>query len=202
MEFLQEVLRGVRRVDDEPVDQEQDQDLNLDEPTDELPQEDQTDEMPPDGEDDELPDDAELLGDDPTDDPMAGFSDPSSPGGAGGQGGESDLPDDVAPTPEEDPAAELDDVAGNATEDPDRQGAIRSVKKAHLIFKRESGDGGYEELWIYNIGTMKDELETRKAILAGTDIPPGKTSSPDGAQSYTLWSAGNAEVLHISGLPN
>lgn len=200
MDFLQEVLRGVRKLDDTPEDQEQDQEFDT--PEDELPDDSELgDELPPDDEgQDDLPDDNELMGDDPTDDPMAGFADPTSAGGSSGS--DSDLPDDVAAAPEEDPTSELDDVATNATEDPDRQGAIRSVKKAHLVFKRESGDGGYEELWIYNIGTMKDELETRKAILAGTDIPAGKTSSPDGDQSYTLWSAGNAEVLHIKGLPN
>lgn len=151
--------------------------------------------------DDEF-DDSELLADDPTEDPMAGFSDPTSGGGSGGDGSESDLPADVAPEDGNDEMAQLDDVASNATEDPDRQGAIRTVNKAHLVYKRESGDGGFEELWVYNIGTMKDELKTRKAILAGTDIPPGKTTSPDGTQTYSIWSTGNAEMICVKGLPN
>ena len=151
--------------------------------------------------DDEF-DDSELLADDPTDDLMAGFSDPASGGAAGGSNEGDDLPPDVAPEEGNDELSQLDDVASNATEDPDRQGAIRAVKKAHLVYKRESDDGGFEELWVYNIGTMKDELETRKAILAGTDIPPGKTTSPDGTQTYSIWSTGNAELLSIKGLPN
>lgn len=201
MKFLQEVLRGVHRMDDEPAETDE---LDLDpdlEATDDL----ELGDEPTDGEDpdaDEF-DDSELLADDPTEDPMAGFNDPVSGGGAGG-GGEAgeDLPSDVAPEEGNDEMSQLDDVASNATEDPDRQGTIRAVKKAHLVYKRESGDGGFEELWVYNIGTMKDELETRKAILAGTDIPPGKTTSPDGTQTYSIWSTGNAEILSIKGLPN
>jgi hypothetical protein len=200
MKFLQEVLRGVHRMDDEPDETD---DLDLD-PELEVGEDPEMSD-PIDGEeppaDDEF-DDSELLADDPTEDPMAGFSDPTSGGGSGGDGGESDLPADVAPEDGNDEMAQLDDVASNATEDPDRQGAIRTVKKAHLVYKRESGDGGFEELWVYNIGTMKDELETRKAILAGTDIPPGKTTSPDGTQTYSIWSTGNAEMLSVKGLPN
>jgi len=79
---------------------------------------------------------------------------------------------------------------------------IRTVKGSHLVYKRKSEDGTYEELWIYNAGNMRDELEVRKAILAGTDIPTSKTQSPDGSQKYELWSAGNAEMLQIQGLPN
>lgn len=201
MKFLQEVLRGVHRMDDEPAETD-DLDLDLDPELD--GDEDPELADPVDG--DELPsddafDDSELLADDPTEDPMAGFSDPS-PAGGSSEGGEGDLPSDVAPEDETDELSQLDDVASNATEDPDRQGVIRSVKKAHLVYKRESSEGGFEELWVYNIGTMKDELETRKAILAGTDIPPGKTTSPDGTQTYSIWSTGNAEMLSIKGLPN
>jgi len=198
MKFLQEVLRGVHRMDDEPTepdDLELDPELDGDEePVDPVNGEEQPT-------DDEF-DDSELLADDPTDDPMAGFSDPTSGGAAGGSNEGDDLPPDVAPEEGNDELSQLDDVASNATEDPDRQGAIRAVKKAHLVYKRESGDGGFEELWVYNVGTMKDELETRKAILAGTDILPGKTTSPDGTQTYSIWSTGNAELLSIKGLPN
>lgn len=198
MKFLQEVLRGVHRMDDEPTEPD---DLELDPELDgdEEPVDPVNDEEQP--TDDEF-DDSELLADDPTDDPMAGFSDPTSGGAAGGSNEGDDLPPDVAPEEGNDELSQLDDVASNATEDPDRQGAIRAVKKAHLVYKRESGDGGFEELWVYNVGTMKDELETRKAILAGTDIPPGKTTSPDGTQTYSIWSTGNAELLSIKGLPN
>lgn len=97
---------------------------------------------------------------------------------------------------------DLDDVVNQASDDPDKQGLIRTVKKAHLVFKRQSSNGTFEELWVYNLGTLRDELETRKAILAGTDIPTTKTKSPDGTQSYTIWTAGNVEMLHVIGLPN
>lgn len=96
----------------------------------------------------------------------------------------------------------LDAITDKASEDPDRQGLVRKVKGAHLVYKRQIEDGTYEELWIYNSGNMRDELDIRKAVLAGTDIPTTKTSSPDGTQKYELWSAGNAEMLQIQGLPN
>jgi ribosome modulation factor len=96
----------------------------------------------------------------------------------------------------------LDALTDKASEDPDRQGIVRRVKSAHLIYKRQTEEGTYEELWIYNVGNMRDELDVRKAILAGTDIPTTKTTSPDGSQSYEMWSAGNAEMLQIKGLPN
>lgn len=114
---------------------------------------------------------------------------------------DDDLGDNDAETDgEEDP--KLDAITDQATEDPDKQGLIRTVKGSHLVYKRKSEDGTYEELWIYNAGNMRDELEVRKAILAGTDIPTSKTQSPDGSQKYELWSAGNAEMLQIQGLPN
>lgn len=85
--------------------------------------------------------------------------------------------------------------------DPNKQGIIRQVDKAHLVFKRQTPDGTFEELWSYNISTdMKDELSIRRKILAGTDIPSQKTSSPDGSQAYTLTTMGNGQLLHITGL--
>jgi len=103
---------------------------------------------------------------------------------------------------ESDQDQQLDSMVDQAaTQDPDKQGLIRTVKDAHLIYKREN-NGMYEELWIYNIGKLQDELKIRKAILAGTDIPTNKMASPDGRQTYDIWSAGNAELLHITGLPN
>lgn len=85
--------------------------------------------------------------------------------------------------------------------DPDRAGLIRYVKGAHLVYKREQDDGTYEEMWIYNSGEFKKDIEVKKAILAGTDIPPNATQSPDGAQTVKMWSAGNADIVHITGLP-
>jgi ribosome modulation factor len=112
---------------------------------------------------------------------------------------DDDLGDNEAETGDD---QKLDALTDKASEDPDRQGVIRTVKSAHLVYKRQTEDGTYEELWIYNIGNMRDELDVRKAILAGTDIPTSKTASPDGTQQYELWSAGNAELLQIRGLPN
>lgn len=86
-------------------------------------------------------------------------------------------------------------------DDPDRQGIIRTVKKAHLVYKRQTPEGTFEELWMYNIGPdMRDELKVRREILAGTDIPAQKTTSPDGQQSYVLTTMGNAQLLLIKGL--
>lgn len=86
-------------------------------------------------------------------------------------------------------------------EDPNRQGMIRTVKGAHLVYKREVEDGTYEELWQYNTSTLRDEITVRKAVLAGTDIPVNKAQSPDGSQSFETWAAGNAELMLIRGLP-
>lgn len=97
---------------------------------------------------------------------------------------------------------ELDDKVGEPV-DVERAGVIRTVPNAHLIYKQQSEDGTFEELWIYNTGNeFKDELKIRREILAGTDIPPKKTKSPDGSQSYMLTSLGNAQFVHIKGLPN
>jgi len=127
------------------------------------------------------------------------------------QGNETQIPDqemdqqndvgDVGQDQEQNDDQEQMAVASQ-NQDPDRQGLIRTVKGARLIFKRESEEGGFDELWIYNVGSLKDGMKIRHAILAGTDIPPNATSSPDGTQEYDLWTAGNAELLHISGLPN
>jgi hypothetical protein len=114
---------------------------------------------------------------------------------------------DLEDLPEEDlndeDDAELDTVALTATDDPDKQGLIRNVNGAHLVYKRSEADGTYEELWAYKCGdNMQDSLKIRKAIISGTDIPPTSTSSPDGKQTYSTWAAGNCEMLQIKGLEN
>lgn len=128
----------------------------------------------------------------------------------------SDVPEDNMPPTEdqigdepeligdEEPTDEfVDDMPEEPTEpeDPNRRGMIRTVKGAHLVYKREVEDGTYEELWIYNASTLRDEITIRKAVLAGTDIPVNKSQSPDGAQSVETWAAGNAELMLIRGLP-
>lgn len=97
----------------------------------------------------------------------------------------------------------LDDEIGD-DQDPQRSGIIRTVDNAHLIYKRRSEDGSFEELWVYNVGGhgTTDELNIRRDVLSGTDIPPKKTTSPDGSQSYTLTTMGNAQYLNIKGLVN
>jgi hypothetical protein len=93
--------------------------------------------------------------------------------------------------------------AESTEDDADYQGTIRTVKGAYLVFKRQDTDGTYNELWIYNIGKdLKTETNIKRSILAGTDIPATKTSSPDGAQRVEAHSLGNIQFLNITGLPN
>lgn len=113
-------------------------------------------------------------------------------------GGES-APVDELPA---DTDLDLDDEVGEP-DDSNRAGVIRTIDDAHLIFKQQDEEGKFEELWIYNTNEkLGDELNIRRAILAGTDIPPKKTRSPDGTQTYTLTTLGNAQFVHIKGLPN
>lgn len=117
--------------------------------------------------------------------------------GAGGQAG-AEAGMGTEPPPEE------TNVTGVEVEgDPNRQGLIRTVKGAHLIYKRKNEEGTFDELWVFGTGDdMKKTLEVRRAILAGTDIPPRATKSENGAQTYTLTSMGNGQILNIKGLPN
>lgn len=88
-------------------------------------------------------------------------------------------------------------------DDPKRQGIIRVVDKAHLVYKIQTPDGTFEELWIYNISkNLRDEISIRKKILAGTDIPPTRFRSADGSQTYQMTTMGNAQYVKITGLPN
>lgn len=125
----------------------------------------------------------------------------------GGTAEELELdPDGVLPAdqqPDDTDALDLDDPSvEDPPRDPDRVGLIRTVPGAHLVYKRESPDGGFEELWAYNITDLRQNQETKHQILAGTDIPRNRSRSPDGAQSYEVWAAGNVEMLAIRGLPN
>lgn len=87
--------------------------------------------------------------------------------------------------------------------DPDRQGVIRTIKDAHLIYKRKDGDGTFTELWEYDISKgTKDEFRIRSAILNGTDIDHKTSTSPDNKQQYTLWTSNTRQMMQISGLPN
>ncbi len=106
----------------------------------------------------------------------------------------------VGQLPDED--LEMQDGDIPSSDDPDKQGVIRTVDDAHLVYKRENEEGTFDELWVYNTSEqMKDELTIRRAILAGTDIPPKKTESEDGQQKYELTTMGNGQMLEITGLP-
>jgi len=85
-------------------------------------------------------------------------------------------------------------------EDPNKEGLLRRVPGAHLVFKRATENGDYQELWIYNTADM-DSLDIRQDILSGTDIPPTSQKSEDGSQQAEMWVAGNATYLYITGLP-
>lgn len=87
------------------------------------------------------------------------------------------------------------------SEDPDRQGVIRKIDNAHLVYKRKNEEGKFEELWIYKTGgRFEDELDIKQKIISGTDIQPNKTVSENGEQSYELWTVGNVQFLFITGL--
>lgn len=228
MKFLQEAMKTYKRLDSEDdrktgtpalsleVDPQDDVDsTETGTPEDLALDDDLESEAHPEGTEEEFPD---LDDDEPTGeegDPNAegdfdfagseggGFGGGGSGSGAGGAGGgeaQGDEQDPMQPDDGGDPAMDGED--GEQDGDPDKQGLIRTVPNAHLVFKRETADGSFEELWVYNVSELRGSMDTRKAILAGTDIPTNKTKSPDGNQTYELWSAGNAEMLMITGLQN
>jgi len=129
--------------------------------------------------------------------------DVGQPHPTGGQGGGMGDVEPQSQTPYGEPEPMPDDEPLEEPDNPDRAGFIRVVDNAHLIYKRRAENGTYEELWIYNLQSdTNDELKIRRAILAGTDVPVQKTKSPDGVQSYTSTTMGNAQLLKIVGLPN
>jgi hypothetical protein len=182
MQLLNELLR-VKRINDEEDDQRPEE-SNQDEDFDLEGEEPHDDEQSPDfgdnAEDGMGPDTPDDLG---QEDPKLNFS--GNP---------------------QDPSQDDGNVEGEDTEqenvDPNRAGVIRNVKGAHLIYKREIEDGSYEEMWIFNSGEFKKDIEIKKAIIAGTDIPSHSTRSPDGSQELKMWSAGNADIMVLTGLAN
>lgn len=190
MKFLQELVR-FNRLDDEEEDLPDD-DL-LDDPEGADPELD----TPRDEFDDQ---DADIVSDLDTD----GAEDTPPPNAEGDEFGdaEEDLTgEDHESAEDQDLEGEMSEGEPTEPEDPDRQGLIRTVNKAHLIYKRKTDDGTYDEMWMYNVSNLRDNISVRKAILAGTDILPNRSQSPDGSQSYELWTAGNAEMMLIKGLP-
>ena len=120
------------------------------------------------------------------------------------QAGSRGVPRHVGPgaqAPEEQQSTE---IGAPTSEDPNRQGLIRTVKGAHLVYKRKDETGTFSELWIYPINEkgLRTEMQIRRDILTGTDIPEKQVSSEDGSQELDLWTAGNAQLILITGLPN
>lgn len=187
MKFLQELVR-FNRLDDE----EQPEDDLVDDPESADPELDAS-------HDDFDAADFDIVGDEDTD----GVEDTPPDDFEGEQFGdtEEDLTADSENPEDQNLGDEMGDGEPTEPEDPDRQGLIRTVNKAHLIYKRKTDDGTYDEMWMYNVSNLRDNISVRKAILAGTDIPPNRSQSPDGSQSYELWTAGNAEMMLIKGLP-
>jgi hypothetical protein len=98
----------------------------------------------------------------------------------------------------EDEENELEDNPSN----PDKEGLLRTVRGAYLVYKRATAESNFEELWLYNMGNVKTQTHVRNAILAGTDIDPITLRSPTNDQTADVWSKGNVQYLHINGLPN
>ncbi len=198
MDLLTELMR-VKRIEDEKEEKEPDMGPETD------PEDDGEDlpdgEAGEEGQGEEFDDDDTELGSDDPDfvsdaGPGAGY--PDAPGGGNGEDGFEDPElDDLAGDDED---AAIGDENGEP-EDPNRAGVIRYVKGAHLVYKREQEDGTYEEMWIFNSGEFKRDMDVKKAILAGTDIPVNATQSEDGAQTVSMWSAGNADDIVVKGLP-
>lgn len=103
-------------------------------------------------------------------------------------------------------AEELPDESGAETVETGEDGLIRHVPGAHLVYKRADEFGTYTELWAYNVDPngkgARQAQDLRNAILSGTDIPRGSMKSADGQQVAKVFSRGNAELLHITGLVN
>lgn len=96
-----------------------------------------------------------------------------------------------------------DAASDESEEDPDRQGTIRTVKGAKMIYKRQQPDGTFSEMWAYNVGQgLHETLSVKRAILSGTDIPENHFESADGKQRYKIVTMGNAQLIKIEGLPN
>lgn len=131
---------------------------------------------------------------------------------AQGNGDEEDINPEDTENPEdmEDMDQPLDDEGmegeeseGAPEDDANFQGVIRTVKGANLVYKRQAEDNTFTELWIINIGNdMKKESQTKRAILAGTDIDAQSQESQDGKQHMELYTVGNVQFIELTGLPS
>lgn len=100
---------------------------------------------------------------------------------------------------------EFDDGEEQHQGDPDRQGDIRTVPDAHLVYKRKNDNNLYDELWIFKLNQHDTwTMKTYTAIMAGTDIPKGSTASGDGSQTVERWEVGDPKntlvFVNIKGL--
>ena len=85
-----------------------------------------------------------------------------------------------------------DDVGSQPTEDLNHQGTIRTVKDAHLVYKRKEDANRYTELWIYKRNLLAKQSDTTyAAIMAATDIQNLAKKSADGEQTVEVWSIGD-----------
>lgn len=94
------------------------------------------------------------------------------------------------------------DASEESSSNPNKEGLLRTVRGAYLVYKRATAEGNFEELWVYNMGNVKTQTHIRNAILAGTDIDPITLRSPTNDQTAELWSKGNVQYLYVNGLPN
>jgi hypothetical protein len=109
--------------------------------------------------------------------------------------------------PENDANAQPDEYSAGensgSPENEDFQGDLREIPGARLVYKRKTETGTYDELWVYVMSkSMRDESNIRQNILAGTDIEQNAQQSPDGKQSYSMWTIGNRQMIKVSGLPS
>lgn len=100
--------------------------------------------------------------------------------------------------------SKIDSTSENGETNLNRQGMIRTVKNAHLIYKRENDTNRYDELWQYKSkeNGIYHDIDIKNDILAGTDIPLNSLTSDDGEQRYELWNSGNIIFLKIYNLQN
>ena len=99
---------------------------------------------------------------------------------------------------------EKDSESKEKDSDPNRQGLIRNVDGAHLIYKRQNSTEQYDELWVWELQSRKidDEIKVKKNILSGTDIPIDAQKSKDNEQYFELKTIGNVSFMKIFNLPS
>lgn len=82
------------------------------------------------------------------------------------------------------------------------EGAVRRVPRAKLLWKRKEDSGTFSERWMYLAQSIDDIVTIKRKILAETDIPVNKTSSPSGEQGFVMEQYGDLVFITISGIKN